>query len=102
MQTPPSPPEGTTVTPVADTRSIRYFIDDASGILVRFDPATGDGQFDYATGQWGPDEFQTASEHMMRGGYLTEITAEEAQSLGSTEAAFALLAAGPRPPFLPQ
>ena len=73
-------------------RATRYFIDDASGILVCFNPATGDGQFDYATGQWGPDEFQTASQHIMRGGYLTAVTAEQAAGLQSKSDALDLLA----------
>jgi len=89
-------------------RPTRYFLDDYLGTLHRFafnpdhfiggDP---NGRFYPQRGEWVPDESRTADEHMMRGGYLTEITAEQAASLRTREEGLALLASlGHNRPYL--
>ena len=80
-------------------RPTRYFVEDDSGTLYRFafnpvDWIEGDpnGRFDPDRGEWVPDEYRTADEHMLRGGYLTEITAEQAAPIRTRQDGLDLLA----------
>lgn len=70
-------------------RPTRYFVEDNSGILYRFAyPGSTDlidgqpsARLDPIRGEWVWDPYDTAYEHMMRGGYLTEITADQAAGI---------------------
>ncbi len=85
------------------SRSDRFFVDDHSGRLLRFRYRDGSNdRFDAASGAWVPDPSEEAFEFMMRGGYLTEVTADEAASIvsGDDDGLSLLARTQPRRPYL--
>lgn len=99
--------EGRKATPeeLAEIRSRpdRFFVDDASGVLHRFQYRNGSNAlFDPSSGAWVPDPSAAALDFMMRGGYLTEITADEAASIvtGDDDGLALLARTQPRRPYL--
>lgn len=83
-------------------RPTRYFLDDSSGTLYRFahNPDEFHARFNPDRDEWVAD--RSAEEFVSRGGYMTEITSDEAASLHTREDGRALLAALPADtrPFL--